>query len=233
MRARNAAPMAPRPRQHGLSMVELLVGMAIALFIVASGTTLLAGNLRENRSLLLEARLMQDLRTAADVITRDLRRAGAWAGATDGVWSAGASGVRSNPYAALAPDSAASNAVSYRYSRDATENNAVDSNEQFGFRLRAGVIEMQLGADNWQALTDAGTLSVTVFSVTPEVRQVSLQPLCANTCPIGSSACPPHQQVRSLALVITGQLVNDARMTRSLHSQVRVRNDAVIGTCAV
>ena len=213
-------------------MVELLVGVAIALFIVASGTTLLAGNLRENRSLLLEARLMQDLRTAADVITRDLRRAGAWAGATDGVWSAGSSSVRSNPYAALAPDSAASNAVSYRYSRDATENNVVDSNEQFGFRLRAGVIEMQLGAGNWQALTDAGTLSVTEFSVTPEVQEVSLESLCANACPASSSTCPPHQQVRSIALVISAQLANDVRVARSLHSQVRLRNDPVIGACA-
>ena len=213
-------------------MVELLVGVAVALFIVASGTTLLAGNLRENRSLLLEARLMQDLRTAADVITRDLRRAGAWAGATDGVWSAGSSGVRSNPYAALAPDSAASNAVSYRYSRDATENSVVDSNEQFGFRLRAGVIEMQLGAGNWQALTDAGTLSVTEFNVTPEVQEVSLESLCANPCPAGSSTCPPHQQVRSIALVISARLANDVRVLRSLHSQVRVRNDPVIGACA-
>ena len=40
--------------QRGLSMVELMVGVAIALFIAATGTTLLTGNLRENRSLLLE-----------------------------------------------------------------------------------------------------------------------------------------------------------------------------------
>ena len=63
-------------RARGISMVELLVGLAVGLFIAAAGVTLMAGNLRENRALMLESRLMQDLRTASDIITRDLRRAG-------------------------------------------------------------------------------------------------------------------------------------------------------------
>ena len=214
-------------------MVELLVGVAIALFIAATGATLLAGNLRENRALLLEARLMQDLRSAADIVSRDLRRAGYWAAATDGVWVAGATSVGTNPYVAVAPGAAASDAVSFRYSRDASENNVVDGNEQFGFRLRAGVIEMQLGTGNWQALTDAGTLSVTEFSVTPTVQDIDLQSFCATPCPSGSTSCPPHQQVRSLALVITGRLSADAGVTRSVRSNVRLRNDPVIGACAV
>lgn len=221
----------PCSAQRGLSMVELLVGVAIALFIAAAGATLFAGNLRENRQLLLEARLMQDLRTAADVATRDLRRAGYWAGASDGIWAAGGSGVAANPYVALAPTRAASDAAGFRYSRDVTENNAVDSNEQFGFRLRNGAIEIQLGAGNWQALTDAGTLTITAFSVTPTVQDIALDAFCAKACPAGSATCPPHQQVRSLALAISGRLVADAGVTRSVRSQVRLRNDPVTGAC--
>jgi type IV pilus assembly protein PilW len=217
--------------QRGLSMVELLVGVAIALFIAAAGATLLAGNLRESRSLLLEARLMQDLRTATDVISRDLRRAGFWGAATDGVWAADATGVTANPYTALAPGSAASDAVSFRYSRDTTENNAVDTNEQFGFRLRNRVIEMQLGAANWQALTDAGTLDITEFSVTPTVQEIDLRGACTQPCPVGSTTCPPRLQVRSLALVVTGRSTTDTSVTRSLHSNVRLRNDLVSGAC--
>ena len=230
----NAArhPSRPGAAQRGLSLVELLVGAAIALFIAAAAGTLFAGNLRENRQLLREARLMQDLRTAADIATRDLRRAGYWAGATDGVWAAGAGGVAANPYVALAPGSAASDAASFRYSRDTTENNVVDSNEQFGFRLRNGAIELQLGAGNWQALTDAGTLTITAFDVTPTVQDIDLGAFCATPCPAGSATCPPHQQVRSLALLISGRLVADPSVTRSLRSTVRVRNDPVAGACA-
>lgn len=221
-----------RHPQHGLSIVELLVGVVIALFIAAAGATLLASHLRENRTLLLEARLMQDLRTAADLVTRDLRRAGYWGAAVDGVWAAGTSSVAANPYAAVAPATAASNAASFRYSRDATENGIVDSNEQFGFRLRTGAIEIQLGAGNWQALTDAGTLTITQFSVTPSVQNVSLAAFCTAPCPPGAGACPPQQQVRSLALVITGRLVADPAVLRSVRSAVRLRNDTVLGACA-
>ena len=217
--------------QTGLSMVELLVGVAIALFIAAAGATLLAGNLRENRSLLLEARLMQDLRTATDVISRDLRRAGYWAAATDGVSTTATPGAAANPYVALAPDAAASDAVSFRYSRDANENNVVDGNEQFGFRLRNRVIEMLLGAGNWQALTDAGTLDITEFSVTPTVQEIDLRSYCSQPCPAGSLTCPPRQQVRSLTRVVTGRSTSDASVTRSLRSNVRLRNDALSGAC--
>ena len=222
--------MAAARAQRGMSIVELMIGVAIALFILATGTTLFAANLRESRSLLVEARLMQDLRSAADLIARDLRRAGHWGAASDGVWADGATGVAANPYLAVAPGAAASNAVSFRYSRDASENGLVDANEQFGYRLRAGVIEMQLGAGNWQALTDAGTLSVTEFSVTPTTEDIDLQAFCGRPCSVGTC---PRQQVRSLGVVVTGQQAGDAAVTRSVQSAVRLRNDGVVGACPV
>jgi type IV pilus assembly protein PilW len=216
----------------GLSLVELLIGVAIGLVIAAATATFLAGNLRDNRSLLLESRLMQDLRTAADVVARDLRRAGYWSDAAAGVWLPGAAGVSANPYLALAPAAAASDAASFTFSRDAVENGLVDGNEQFGFRLRNGVIEMQLGAGNWQALTDSSSIAVTVFAVTPARQSVPLTELCPSECPVGSTNCPPHLEVRSLAVRITGRAVADPAVTRTVRSQVRLRSDAVIGSCA-
>ena len=217
--------------QRGLSLVELMLGAAIGLFIVAAALTLFGGQLRENRSLLLETRLMQDLRTAADLIGRDLRRAGHWGAAADGVWATGASSVAPNPYTALAPLAAASDAASFRYSRDAVENHRVDSNEQFGYRLRAGVVEIELGAGNWQALTDAGTLTITEFSVTPTLQTLDLGRFCARPCGAGSTTCPPTQQLRSLALRLTARLAAEPAVVRSLRSEVRLRNDAVSGAC--
>ncbi len=227
--------MSARPNSHqrGLTMVELLIGMAVGLFIVAAATSLMTANLRENRNLLIESRLMQDLRSAADMITRDLRRAGYWAAANAGVRSDGGGAVLANPYVAVTPVNASADNVSFRFSRDATENNTVDSNEQFAFRLRNGAIELQLGAGNWQALTDAATLTVTEFSVSPTVEEISLAGFCATPCPAGSSTCPPRQQVRSLAVVVSGRATGDARLTRSVRSQVRLRNDPIVGACPV
>jgi prepilin peptidase dependent protein B len=222
----------PEPSaQRGISMVELLVGMAVGLFIAAAGVTLMAGNLRENRALMLESRLMQDLRTASDIITRDLRRAGYWTGAVAAVQTSADFVPAANPYLAIAPSNAAADNVSFAFSRDTTENNSLDSNEQFGFRLRRGVIEMQLGSSNWQALTDANTAVVTQFSVTPTVEEVSLAGHCPRACPPSDADCPPRQQVRSLAVAITAQSTTDASVQRSLHSRVRLRNDAILGSC--
>ncbi len=216
---------------RGISMVELLVGLAVGLFIAAAGVTLMAGNLRENRALMLESRLMQDLRTAADIITRDLRRAGYWAGAVASVQVLPGTPATPNPYLAVAPAAAASDAVSFAFSRDTSENQTLDSNEQFGFRLRRGVIEMQLGSGNWQALTDANTLVVTRFLVTPTIEELSLAGQCARPCTSVTLDCPPRQQVRSLDVSIQARSSADASVQRSLRSSVRLRNDAVVGAC--
>lgn len=212
-------------------MVELLVGLALGLFIVATGITLLAGNLRQNRALMLESRLMQDLRSACDIITRDLRRAGFWDGAVQAVQLPAATPGIPNPYAALAPSAAASDAVSFSFSRDTSENQSLDSNEQFGFRLRGGVIQMRLGAANWQALTDANTAIIAEFSVAPTIQEIDLAAHCAVPCAAADADCPPRLLVRSLSVSISARASADPTVQRSLHSSVRLRNDTIHGAC--
>lgn len=214
---------------RGFTLVELLVGLALGLLVVAGGGALMASQLREHRALILEARLMQDLRTAADLIARDLRRAGYWGDAGAGAWTEAAQ-ARANPYAALAPDAAASDAASLRYSRDAIENHIVDGNEQFGFRLRNRAIEIQLGNGNWQALTDATLLAVTQFVITPRQEVIALAAACPTPCPTESETCP-RQVLRSLSLAISAHALADAGVTRSVQALVRVRNDALAGAC--
>ena len=97
-------------------------------------------------------------------------------------------------------------------SRDAVENHRLDDNEQFGLRLRSGVIELLLGAGNWQALTDAGTLQVTAFSVQPRVQTVSLLEHCPHPCPPGSTPCGAHLELRSLHVSITARATDDASL---------------------
>lgn len=220
-----------RRRSAGLSMIELLVGTAVGLVIAAAAAAVVGANVRENRQLQLEARLMQELRSTAGLVARDLRRAGYWAASASGVRGDSASAPASNPHRALSPDSAASDAVQLSFSRSAGDDMALDDDERFGFRLRNGVVEMQLGAANWQALSDAGTLRVTAFSVEPVVDQIDLQGFCEHACAVGNTSCPPRQQVRSFALSIAARATDDPAVTRSLRSRVRVRNDAVVGSC--
>jgi len=217
-------------RAAGLTLVELLVGLTVGLFIAAESAAWIAASLREQRAALLEGRLLQDLRTAADVVVRDLRRAGFWGAADESAWLPGTTATIANPYAALAPLAAASDGVTFAYSRDATENDALDGNEQFGFRLRNGTIQMQMGG-GWQAITDVETLVVTAFELTPDVQSVSLDGVCAAACAASSAGCPPRVEIRSLALRIDGRAANDPAVVRSVRARVRLRNDAIVGAC--
>ena len=81
---------------RGLSIVELMVGIAVGMFVLAGASLLASSQLSDNRQLLLETQVQQDLRATADLIARELRRGGYWANAGSTVWPAAAPAV--NPY---------------------------------------------------------------------------------------------------------------------------------------
>lgn len=217
-----------RPHQLGLSLVELLVGVAIGLFVVAGAALLVSNQLGDNRRLMLEMQIQQDLRAAADIIVRDLRRSGYWGAAQTGVWHGGAVAVSTNPYTAMTPASGvAATEVTFDYSRG-VENGAVDATDHAGFKLDGGVIKMKVG-DVWQPLTDDRTLTITGFQVTLTTQEVGLS--CFKVCAVGAVNCPPSQSLREVAVVINGRAANDASVQRSVRSNVRLRNDVVTGSC--
>lgn len=205
-------PLAP---QRGLSLVELLIGCAVALFIVSGAITLLVDHLRDSRRLLLEARVHQDMRAAADLIARDLRRAGYWQAAQGGAL---------NPYRTITPTGASATAtVTYSFSRDATENGVLDPAESTGFRLASDTLQT-LNGGSWQALTDPGTVRVTRFAVTPQIKTVPLGQFCMPACALGSTGCPALH-VRSYLIELRGQSTTDPAIVREIREAVRVRND--------
>jgi len=215
---------------RGVSILELLVATAIGLVIVAATGAMVVTQHATSRRLQAEARLMQDLRTASELVARDLRRAGHWSAAAASAVRRGDEAVSANPHAAIAPASSPSSAVALSFSTGDDGGGAVDDRDRFGFRLRSGAIELQLGAGNWQALTDAGTLVVTAFAVEPRLDEIALATFCEQPC-AASASCPPRLQVRSFAITVDARSAADARVVRTLQSAVRVRNDVVVGSC--
>ncbi|NRF72325.1 hypothetical protein HLB44_35645 [Aquincola sp. S2] len=224
---RRGAPA--RARQRGLSIMELMIGATVGMIVMSGAVLLFAKNVSGSRMLLAETRLNQDLRNATDLLTRDLRRAGYWGNAILGTTAIGVGSVTTqNPYSQVT--SPAADEVSYRFSRDAaTDNNTLDNNEQFGFRIVDGALQMQVGS-SWTDVTDKSSVTITELSVTPTVTQISLGDTCPTVCGIGTPNCPTTT-VRSFAVVLHGQSVRDANVQRSLRSTVRVRNDQVSGAC--
>lgn len=223
--------MGARRLARGLSLVGLLVGTAVGLLAVAAAGAVASAHLHESRRLLDEARLSQDLRMAVDVVARDLRRAGHWGAAASGIRDEGGPAAFANPYSLVASAPGGSDGLLFRFSRDAVENQVVDANEHAGFRLRGGILEAQLGENNWQALTDGGTLVVTAFAVEPRIDEISLARFCPSACAAGSTSCPPRQLVRSVSFSISAQSARDARVSRTMRGSARLRNDVVVGRC--
>jgi prepilin-type N-terminal cleavage/methylation domain-containing protein len=212
-------------RQRGLSLVELMVGIAIGLFVVAAASLVVSSQLNDNRRLLLELQVQQDLRATADIITRELRRAGYWDASQTGI-----SNAALDPPALPSPNTylnvsvgGAGNSIAYKYKRANSEEGP------FGYELTGGVIRTKLTSQTeWQDLTDVNTLVVDAFSIVPGAANAVRLP-CPKDCPAGivGDSCWPTVSVRDFTVTITGHARSDSAITRTVTSQVRLRNDQV------
>jgi prepilin peptidase dependent protein B len=225
--------MTRRRLQQGFSLIEMMVGISVGMIVVAGASVMMVNQLDDHRRLVLETQVQQDLRAAADLVLRDLRRAGYHGASADVVWASGAAAPTSNVYARQTTVNEGATELHYSYSRDQVENGETNSNEQFGYKVQDGVLKFLLGSNNWQPMTDLSTLRITAFQVALNTQTISLAEFCQRPCPAGSD-CPPRQLVRDVSLTLTGEATqpgNLGKVERSLQVSTRLRNDAVEGGC--
>lgn len=227
-----------RNTQRGLSIVELMVGVAVGMFVVGGAIKLFVDHVVSNKRQLAEIRVNQDMRAAADILARDIRRAGYWENAASQVAAV-------NPYAVAASLPSASD-IRYAYARNADDT--LDSNEQVGFRRQVvsgiGVLQIQDGLNNWQPITDPGTVDITNFTVTAAAPALStdMSDLCPclyklsctaadMTDPARNPLGPRTATILSYQITLAGRSVSDANITRTINENVRVRNPVLSGGC--
>lgn len=248
-----------RCAQRGLSIVEMMVGIAVGLFILAGTTKLFVDYLSNNRGLLLETRINQDLRSAADLIARDLRRAGYWQNAEAGISSTLGVAPVDNPHRVVNRVSATE--VNYTYAKDGDNVEDAAGSESFGVRrvvdLSTGKGVLELRSSGWNAITDPGTLDIPAgtagLNITETTRVVPLFDECPCvfelTCRLGQFMDPdpgpgagagatgihfanrPRLTIRQYLLNIRAQSSVNPAIVREIREIVRVRNDQLEGTC--
>lgn len=208
-------------RQKGLSLVELLVGITVGLFVVAAAGMLVANQLTDNRRLLLETQIQQDLRSTADIIARDLKRTGRYLSAADWVWPAV---VEAEPDLQVV-QMPTPQEIQFRYVRASGESG------WWGFKYDSATFAVQtLLPSNavfaWQDLTDKRTLKVTAFTITDQ-SEPPIQLPCPKICADGTQACWPVYRVRAYKVDISGEAVSDSSVKRTVSTVVKLRNDAL------
>ena len=235
-----------------MSLIELMVGVAVGLFVAGGAAKLFVDNLSNNRRMLVETRINQDLRAATDLIARDLRRAGYWRNAHLQTPPPGGT-VVANEYSPVTYVS--STEATYSYAKHA--NNTPGTDERFGVKREVhtgrGVLALQVSSGNWQQITDPLTVDIpsTGLVIAP-VFPDRIAPLW-DACPcLGELTCNENQfknpnpvtgvkgiyfdtrprlEIRQFTITVRGQSVSPPTITREITETVRVRNEAVAGTC--
>lgn len=208
-------------KQHGFSLVELMVAMVAGLLLVAAVTALFATIIKAQSTALQVSRLNQELQSITDMIARDLQRAGYDAKATDLLTAP--SGTRSTFYfdssADLLDGSVSGGVTRYRCIRIRYDDNANGvlnnttaagetriysySSADKGVKLDAGTAA---SCTNGSLLSTEDTIQVTDLTFT----QLS-----------GSVATG----ARMIQLNIAGQHKSAPQLKLTLQRDIKLRND--------
>lgn len=231
---------------RGLGIVELLVGLAVGLFVVAGGLILFAGFVESDRQLIVDTRLQQDLRAASDMITRDIRRSGYWAAADSTLWTSGAASTPRNKYtdirtgacsavaataqAAAAPASEPATGSSTCFWLDRDGDTSLDADEFYGYELSNGAVWSVVGGAARVQLTDPRVMTVTDLRFAWNNTVID----ASSYCVVAPTTDQPRVVLREVEVVIRAVppgVAASANVARELRSNVRVRNDYVSGYC--
>ncbi|HWU68855.1 MAG TPA: prepilin-type N-terminal cleavage/methylation domain-containing protein [Stenotrophobium sp.] len=199
-------------RNAGFSLVELMIALTLGLMLTAGLISMFMATLRSNSDLARTQQLENELHAGMQVMTRDLRRAGANGKASPvpnfiNPFGLGATGA----YAGETADSC------ILFSYDLNDNGVLDTagtgDERMGYRLRQGVLQLR---NSGLGCADDGWTDVTTPAV---VRVTQLQFSVA-------AVADGDMTIRRVTINLAGQLKDDATIARSLVGRVRVRNDA-------
>lgn len=206
---------------RGFSLAELMVAIALGLFLVSGIAYMMFETAKASRQSMLEAHLRQIMTTVMSVMTGELRRAGYWS-------RAGMSGedLLHNGYAALRLVTA--NCLLYSYDQEGSDTDGVpDPGDRHGLRLAGGALQIKTSdpgcgascencnSGNWLALTDPQTVTITrvEFAASPKTIYFS----------DGEHAAT----VREIAITLEGRLRQEPAVRHRLYAKVDIRNDEI------
>jgi len=212
--------------QTGTSLAELLVAIAVSLIVLIGMTTVTVTSLHRSRDNLMTIRLEEQLRAAIDIMTNDIQRAGYWKNASTDIGQ----NTNSNPFMASGADISipSSSCILFTYDHNNTGSlptiNTGTDDDRYGYRLSGGAIQTRpvtaafdcaAGAGAWENLTDPNVVNISSLQFT------TIPAAGYQVVTVGSHTVT----IREIQIKITGSLVSDSSVSRTVTEKVRVRND--------
>ncbi len=193
-------------RQKGFSLIELMVGMAVGLIMLAAVVALTTSVLRTNAETVTVAKLTQEGRAIGDLISRELRRA-RYSG--NYIQFVGANGTIPNAFGNV---DILNGGNCIRFSYDTDDDGGVDPSEVKVISLSAGAVYFAQ-FNTYAAATCAINNALRISS--PDVQVTSLT-FARNT---GPNANPNRIDV-TFQLGLAG----NSAVTRRFDQAVQIRN---------
>lgn len=147
-------------QQSGFTLIELMISMTIGLIVIAAATTIVVTNMGAQRDSADMISLNQDMRAIANLMTRDIRRAGFLTSEPEDNGAL----LLANPFFDDSTVGATTdisvldsgNCLLFSYNRDDDNPPVIDANERLGFRLSGGALQMRTeGTTNEACDTEA------------------------------------------------------------------------------
>lgn len=221
--------IAPIHKKHiGFTLVETMIALVANLVLFAGLMLLLNKNLEHYEQTTNTNRLHEQLQSAMQIITSDIRRAGYWGNAKNDVGT----GQNNNPFVTATTNisiNASGNCILLSYDRNSDGSipaiSSATDDERYGYRLNNGAIQARpagalfdcaASSTSWENMTDPTIITITTLTFTPTNITLTTGP--------GTRGIV----IRSVDVVITGQLVNNTSVTKTLTEHVRIRNDKFI-----
>lgn len=199
-------------RQRGVGLIELMISLVIGMIVIAGALTMTSSTFSANASQMKMSRLNNELRMAMTNITRDMRRSGYhnWtiAQLTAGVYSG------NPPFAPTVVVTSGSESVTVSYDENA-DSLFVAADETFGFRLQNNTIETRIGTTGtWSSILDSSVIQIDSFTITNLSQNI----------PTSTTGGTSNISVPMYSISITGHLINDTTVVRTIQETVRLRN---------
>ena len=233
--------------QRGFSLVELMIGLVVGLFVIIVATSIYLTTIIGARDTINSAKLNMEIRGAMDTMAEDIRRAGFGGavfmsmGGTDlAIYNSGG-------------------CIVYSYDSNADGSLATASPfEYFGFRVQNNTLQMRNGGagnvsnctnGDWEALTDPNTVQIETPAGGVPYFAISYNCLRTDNNTLGSGEpCVSGQTVfdaattavmvsgdriglvemREVTINLPAHLASDATMRINLSESVAVRNHRVV-----
>jgi len=227
-------------KQTGFTLIELMIASLLGLIVISATITMYVGTVKASTDTLNSAHLNHDLDAVMTLITNDLKRAGYWGNALIGANSL------NNPFtigtANIQTPTVTPPNSCILYSYDSDGNGAVNDTNLYGFKHTGNTVEMRVSGaastnctdGTWEPLTVGETINVTSLTFTTTnykclnvTTALSYDTPCADVTTTNLATGAKAVESRQIDITLTGQLVNDTTVTKTLTDTIKVRTDRV------